>query len=658
MKFLTATRLFLVEILRNIFSYLDIMVAWVIDQIYKLIMLIADTNLFGEKAIKAFSTRIYALLAIIMLFKIAFSLITFLVNPEEFHSKEKGGKKLITHVMIVLVSLILSPYFFTLLYDLQGLLLKNHVVDRIILGVGHTEENEDKLGKALSFSVFSSFFSPNTEIRGMEKCEGIYFAGKVNDDCKNLVNSASKNQAGDLLAAAVEEKRVSYLFDGVLMAVKKDDGFLFDYKILISTVVGAIVAYILIGIAIDISVRAIKLGFLQLIAPIPIISFLDPKSSKDGVFRKWLSNVMKTFLDLFIRLAAVFFSIFIISLLTSTDTEISLIGTIRHPIFSIFIILGALIFAGQLPKLISDLTGIKFDGDMSLNPLKKITSSPFAGAAIGGAVGAGASMLGAGMAARAAGANKWKTLATGLGGGFKGMFKGGAATFGQGGKGSPIKAGLGTSADIAGKITQRDGTTMGSRMKAKVSSALGMATQADIQDDKAKQYSDFLKLSKNIDERAESEVLKKPPSKVRFSWTTTDGKNMTSTGNLPLLKNQVESLKQGGASATEISNAENAYRAALKQAKADYIDSGQDTIIATQMKHADEMIKADKNEAFTKVKESTGVNSVSRAEDLGTIKNTTEQAKVKLESSKEWDVAHKSRDAIGKKSGGSSIGDK
>ena len=75
-----------------------------------------------------------------------------------------------------------------------------------------------------------------------------------------------------------------------------------DYKFVFSTVVGVVVVLLLINFCMDVGLRSIKLSFLQLVAPIPILSYVDPKSGKDGLFKKWYEMCFKTFLSLFIRI--------------------------------------------------------------------------------------------------------------------------------------------------------------------------------------------------------------------------------------------------------------------------------------------------------------------------------------------------------------------
>ena len=50
-----------------------------------------------------------------------------------------------------------------------------------------------------------------------------------------------------------------------------------------------------------------------------------------------------------------------------------------------------------------------------------------------------------------------------------------------------------------------------------------------------------------------------------------------------VLKQNIESLKASGASAVDIQNAEYAYKAALKQAKIDYVDAGTDATVSNML---------------------------------------------------------------------------
>ena len=138
------------------------------------------------------------------------------------------------------------------------------------------------------------------------------------------------------------------------------------------------------------AVRSVKLGFLQLIAPIPILSNAIPGPKGKEMFKKWYTNCISTYLGLFLKLIVFYFAVYLIGLVgasgfysasgMSQSTSPNILG-------KIFVILGVLMFVNQLPQLISDITGAKMDGDFTLNPMKKIGQSTFASAAVGGAAG-------------------------------------------------------------------------------------------------------------------------------------------------------------------------------------------------------------------------------------------------------------------------------
>ena len=126
-----------------------------------------------------------------------------------------------------------------------------------------------------------------------------------------------------------------------------------------------------------------------MLAPVPIISRIDPKKGKE-VFDKWVKTCINTYLDLFIRLLAIYFAIFVITQIIDLRFVDAVTGQEMgevNPFVKVFIILGALMFAKQLPKLISDLTGVKMDGKFTLNPLKKMSEVPIAGKAANLAIG-------------------------------------------------------------------------------------------------------------------------------------------------------------------------------------------------------------------------------------------------------------------------------
>ncbi len=171
--------------------------------------------------------------------------------------------------------------------------------------------------------------------------------------------------------------------------------YFIDYKMGVSTAVGVATIYLLLMFCIDVAIRSVKLGFLQMIAPIPILSYCDPKSSKDGMFQRWTKMCVTTYLDLFFRLAALYFGIYVISLVGSFRDVVTG-DLVSNPLVNVFMILGVLIFVKKLPDIIKEIFSIKGDGKFTLNPLKRIGDEALGGKAIAG-VGRKAVGLGAGL---------------------------------------------------------------------------------------------------------------------------------------------------------------------------------------------------------------------------------------------------------------------
>lgn len=376
------------DVLRYIFLFLDSIVYSLIGKAYELFMDIAATNIFADGTITKFANRVYALLAIFMLFRLSFSILTYIVNPDSASDKSTGGGKLIGNVLITIILLISVPWGFKQVIKLQNELLKDNIVGKIILGVGFdsssntssTTTNTSSItnqlapGDEMAWTVFTAFFYPDKE-----ECEDSIKSLEVSADCKTALGNY-----GDTYQRITKSRLVNAIIGSGLETARDTttNEYIFEYTPLISTLVGGFVAYILILFCIQIAVRSVKLGVLELIAPIPVISYLDPKQGKDGMFKKWLKVCGKTFADLFIRLAAIYFAIFLISEITSGGgMENSLTEQKANFLVRVLIILGALMFAKDLPKFIEEITGIKLDGaGFSLNPMKTLATVPIAGA--------------------------------------------------------------------------------------------------------------------------------------------------------------------------------------------------------------------------------------------------------------------------------------
>ena len=422
-------------VIRGLFAAIDKVVVWLIENLYNLIFQISSVQIFDNASLAAFANRITVILSIFMIFKLSLSFLNYIVNPDAMTDKSKGFSKLIQNIAVALVLLVSYQFLFDKAMELQQKIVDNNTIPKLILG---SSGKNVKNSSVVSFPLFSAFIVPNSDLLAQQQGCRTYFIndGTVPHKRCNIevysTNAASMPNIGsepnNQLDYTVENQNTYYLFD-YLLSLKNNGQFAFDYKFIISTICGAFAALVLLSFCMDVAVRIIKLYFLRLIAPIPIISYIDPIKG-EGIFKKWLSNVGKTYADLFVRLIAIFFAIFIIQQVSANAGTLKDFNgnPIDNPFVIIFIIIGALMFAKQFPKLIQDITGISLDGKMQLNPFKKVSEQALGGKAmLAGAAGA----VGAGMAGVT---NFGHRFASGIknGQGFKGKVLGGLKGAGKG----------------------------------------------------------------------------------------------------------------------------------------------------------------------------------------------------------------------------------
>lgn len=369
---------FVMKTLRSLFGALDLAVYSLLVVIYEVFFNVASAKIIEGATIKSFFGRIQIILGVFVLFKLAISLINVIVNPDQLGADKSGQgfSQIVVRVVISLVMLVAimplnipgefaedsyeanlnaNGLLFGTLYEFQDRILEQNTLAKLIIGSTKKNGEEERknlkdTGRQLSTFILKGFIRINLAPGQTDEYESAnWMCPDHEDDVKKyLETNISPGEVLDMLD----------------LNCKTDDGkrFVFTYSFGVTTVVGVIFIIIMVGFIIDIAIRAFKLAVLRLIAPIPIISYIDPKSQKDGAFGSWVKAVTTTYLDLFLRLAVVFFVIFIIQDIMINGLNIDNEGGMIGAISWIFIILGLLYFAKQAPKFITTALGIKSMG--------------------------------------------------------------------------------------------------------------------------------------------------------------------------------------------------------------------------------------------------------------------------------------------------------
>lgn len=525
------------SILRFLFSWIDSIIVRLITVLYRLLSDLSELVLYSDNIIKLIGRRIGLILGIFMLFKLAISLINYMISPDKISDKSKGGGRLIINVGVSLALLISINFIFKEAYMIQGVIVNSHIIEKIFFGEkGLIKSNNDYSDDSnnptekmdIGYYLYSAFFIPNNDVFG-DVCDDMWDISLdwnekkpgQSKSCYETLEDELDDEEMKSLGNSRNSLDMSYVLKDYDLVNEYDEetrNYYFNYTPIVSTVAGVVVLLVLLSFSMDLATRAVKLLFLQIIAPIPIISNMDMGKGQD-IFKKWGKECINTYLTVFIRLIAINFAVFMIVLLKG-DYKSLFTNNIW---LNIFLIIGCLMFAKQVPHLIEEFLGIKLNG-MALHPLKKFQEQALFGKQITGVAGGLVAGTGAGLLA--AGSN---VIAPGAGGRLLGSAAGFTSAFGRGvmsgAKGEKINKAFSSSYNTAmankqsRKDRKDDNVGWGEMMYSRAAQTMGLHTKSDVIKSINDNLSKIQNAYKDIQSQAAAmdENKDKDGNKVRFS---------------------------------------------------------------------------------------------------------------------------------------------
>ena len=397
------------NLIRSLGSALNFCVYFLLGLMYQIFFNVASAQLFESETIKNFYGRVQLIIGVFMVFKLAITILQGIMDPEKFMGNKEGFGSIITRVVVALIMLaVIVPInipdvenansyekylnnnglLFGTLYSLQDRILSGNTLGRLILGTTDSADNPDetqlqqeKLEQSANIftsTILKGFLRINMlpeEERASDdetKSENWYCPeDKLTDDHITAINAYNQLDISPvaLLSDAYVKAKCNLNLASHIPLVNLIAGkskYVFAFNWIVALIVGAIFLVLLVAFTIDIAIRSIKLAILRLLAPIPIISYIEPKSAKDGMFASWVKALTSTYLDLFLRLAIVYFVIFIIQDMMVNGIIIDQAGGMVGIISCIFIWIGLFFFARMAPKFIKDALGLKGPGMSNL----------------------------------------------------------------------------------------------------------------------------------------------------------------------------------------------------------------------------------------------------------------------------------------------------
>lgn len=337
------------ELLRKLCVWICVPIYNLIPKLYSIFYSLANTEFLSSDIIEQFSANIYMLISVVMLFAFSITILSAIVNPDLLTDNKKGVSALFKRSIIGLALMVLVPFAFNEMYSITESIMDNMLVEKIIVGYncsGSECEKGGNGGQVIAGTLINSVLYPvDDEVQ-------------VSSDINNSYRSMVQTDIGEISNVASDINILRQDSGGNSV----DGDFAFHFDGLIAIIAGAGVCYILLLFALDMAVRIFKLAFLELTAPISIVSYIGVG---DKILSSWFKEVGKTFAEVFIKVASIAFYLFLlknISLLSNQFKSESWIS-----IFNCFLVVGMLIFVKQIPDLINKIFGlnIKLKGGVS-----------------------------------------------------------------------------------------------------------------------------------------------------------------------------------------------------------------------------------------------------------------------------------------------------
>ena len=469
-----------------------------IVDLYNVFMYTARAEILESSFIQGIYNKVGMILGIFMVFKLSFSLIQSLVDPSKFTDEKKGFGGIIKRSVISIVLLGITPSIFNMAFDLQNLVVgsannTDNIIYKLIVGKAPSKDAES-FGHVIASELYFGFYTENEPLKLNQGLEVTYpDSGGVQLEVHDY----------EYLKTQILEDHMSFSDTVDYISITNAGQYVIKWDGLFAIGFGLFMVYILITYCISVATRVIQLAYLQLIAPVPILSYI---SDPEGSFKNWTKQCMTTYLDLFIRLAIIYFIITVSTQILQAFSEVGSVfyestgleagsGTAKW--VSRFLIIGLLMFGKRVPELLKDLFPNFGGGAASIgfglkNPKKMLEDIPGMGIAKGAATFGLGTVVG-GAAGMASGIKN--------GYGVRGKIAGAFGGFNRG-----IAGGAKTKGNIFKNVQGGMSSTRQARQRAldkQMYKIDNSKLNKEYQDNEA-----IIAAKKAIDDRAESELLK------------------------------------------------------------------------------------------------------------------------------------------------------
>ena len=338
-------------LLRKLTIWICIPIYRLIKSFYLIFYNIANTRFLEDDTIQQLSANIYVLVSVVMLFAFSVTILSAIVNPDLLNDSKKGVAAAFKRAIIGLALMVVIPFAFDEIYAVQKNIMDNSLIEKIIVGADfRCDQNEEgncttggnsttggNGGQVIAGNLISSVLYPVTD--------NVQISENISEKYEKMITTDIR-----YIGAVAKHINVTTEGDNAYRSDFDDDDYAFNWDGLVAIIAGGATCYILLLFAIDMAIRVFKLAFLELTAPISIVAYM---ASGDKILKSWGQEVLKTFLDVFVRIAAIAFYLFLIKNLSTYMAKFE--GAEWSFILKVLLIVGMLIFVKQIPDLINNI---------------------------------------------------------------------------------------------------------------------------------------------------------------------------------------------------------------------------------------------------------------------------------------------------------------
>ena len=383
--------------IRTILVSIDSIAYDLIDNMYNLIKDFARAEIFNSESIIKMRESLYIIISIFALFRLAVLLINSIISPDKMEDKENGLSAIFRNFVIMFVILAIAPFAFRELHDLQTTIVEGNYIQRLFMerdnnGDIITDENGNYViknpGEEIKRVVIEAMIHPDDRLARKNDAGSYEWIDENVCTTSNKCQQAIEDYNNNILEGNGDLWLTIKSHIGNYTKNSDDKIYVYHYYMIVTFVVGIAITYLLLTFALEIAIRLVKLGVLELLSPLFIVTYADPKMAKSGPFHNWLSEYGKAYAGLFIRLAVLAILILLIGQISPImDSMKSTSGVIAK----LILLFAILIFAKQLPGWISGLIGLKDDGLKGGGFFKKLGEAALIGGMVKKAMDSGKS---------------------------------------------------------------------------------------------------------------------------------------------------------------------------------------------------------------------------------------------------------------------------